>query len=69
MESHDYKMMFYAKENYILECPVQGCNHRASILTKFHFRNEHGIERHEVVKKYGKPKPVNVQRKKVSVDV
>lgn len=42
----------------MVKCPVEGCGHVGSIVTKVHCRLEHGMEREEVKEKYGFPKRI-----------
>ncbi len=51
-----YGNPWHCDPHLTLQCPVPGCTHKASILTKMHFRLEHGMERSKVEKKYGFPK-------------
>lgn len=38
-----------------LKCSYPGCSHQCEILTKYHCRSEHGMEREEITKMYGMP--------------
>lgn len=38
-----------------LKCPYPGCSHTGEIITKYHCRNNHGMERDEMGKEYGFP--------------
>lgn len=49
---------FYGKQNNSVMCPVPGCGHIGSFISKIHCRLEHGMEREEVHEKYGIPKSV-----------
>lgn len=40
----------------MLKCSYPGCAHRCVHLTHVHCRNEHGMEKNELINKYGKPK-------------
>lgn len=37
-------------------CPVPNCGHVGTIITKIHYRLEHGEEKETIEKKYGTPK-------------
>ena len=54
MESYPSES-FFAGPRQMLGCPVEGCNHVGLVITKAHCRIEHGLERNEVVSKYGMP--------------
>lgn len=47
---------WYGKQGNSVLCPVPGCGHVGSFISKIHCRLEHGIEREEVGEKYGYPK-------------
>lgn len=42
-------------------CPVPECAHIGTIITKVHYRNEHGEEKEVIEIKYGKPQPCSVR--------
>lgn len=39
----------------LYQCPVEGCKHMGTVITKVHYRNVHNLEREKAEKKYGKP--------------
>lgn len=39
----------------LMKCPVPGCEHIASVITKVHCKNVHNLDRVEVKKLYGMP--------------
>lgn len=52
--------------DFLVKCPVPGCNHRGTIITKVHYRSCHNLERKKAEKLYGKPEKVkNPLRKKL----
>lgn len=50
---------FYGKMNNSVRCPVPGCGHIGSLISKIHCRTVHGMEREEVGKKYGYPEQLS----------
>ncbi|MFJ7646900.1 hypothetical protein ACIQ1H_05095 [Lysinibacillus sp. NPDC097279] len=54
---------WYAPNGELLKCPVPGCHHIGTIITKKHCWLAHGMSRDEVGKKYGKPKRILIYSK------
>lgn len=48
-------------------CLFPGCGYRADFISKVHCRNEHGLEREAIIKKYGKDKGGLTTRSKMSL--
>lgn len=48
----------------LLYCPHPNCGHFGLIITKFHCRDAHNMEREELFKLYGAPKSVDYDVKK-----
>lgn len=59
---------WFGDGNSILRCPVPGCDHTGSIITKVHCRMAHNMERDEVKKKYGMPFKLDVRKKREGVN-
>ena len=57
MKSQDWS----APPNSLVECPVDGCKHQGELITKYHLRNEHGLERSEVEAIYGMPEVISIK--------
>lgn len=53
---------WYSVDGKLVVCPVPGCEHRATIITKSHCRLEHKMEREEIEETYGMPEQINNQR-------
>lgn len=49
---------WYGKQNNGVRCPVPGCSHIGSFISKIHCRMHHDMEREEVHDLYGIPEPV-----------
>ncbi len=54
---------WYAPQGLRVICPVPGCGHIGSLISKVHCRMHHNMERHEVGERYGKPKSIRVEQK------
>lgn len=51
---------WFGDGNAILRCPVPGCDHTGSIITKVHCRLTHEMEREEIKKLHGMPFKIDV---------
>lgn len=51
---------WFGDGNAILRCPVTGCDHTGSIITKAHCRLVHEMEREDVKTQYGMPFKIDV---------
>ncbi|GLC88673.1 hypothetical protein [Lysinibacillus piscis] len=50
---------WHAEQNGLVRCPVTGCHHIGTVITKTHLRLEHGLTRDEVQNQFGFPKKVH----------
>lgn len=48
----------------LYKCPYPECNHTFNVLTHAHAK-EHGMSRDDLLKKHGKPKPLQIDQKKL----
>lgn len=55
--------MWYGRNGNSVRCPVPGCHHIGTVITKVHCRLEHDMEREEVGKLYGPPENFRVHQK------
>ena len=46
-------------------CPYPGCKHTGEIITKYHVKTEHEMERDDLYEKHGKHKMVQMDPKKL----
>ena len=53
---------FFALANEMVKCPVEGCNHTGTVITKAHCRMHHSMEREEVKEKFGFPHRIVFQK-------
>ena len=64
-KNEDVSDSWFAGPSQMVSCPVEGCSHTGLVITKAHCRNEHGMEREEVKKKFGMPTIVVIDRSKL----
>lgn len=58
---------WYGRNGAQLKCPVTGCDHVGSIITKAHCRLAHDMDREEVGRLYGMP--VKIPKKNIGWDI
>ena len=51
------------------KCPHPDCHHMGDIITKAHCLMEHGMEREELYEKYGEPKEVAYNLKRLKQNI
>ena len=53
---------WYSSPNEFLQCPVPGCGHTGTIITKVHCRMARGLTREQVGKSFGVPSVIGKAR-------
>lgn len=49
----------------IYQCPYPGFGHLAEVITNYHCQTSHKMSREKLIKKYGKPIEMKLDRKKL----
>lgn len=55
MKYEERTMNFFSNANEMVKCPVPGCGHTGTVITKAHCRIVHGMTQEEVREKYSTP--------------
>jgi len=64
-DGKDVSDSWFAGPGQMVKCSVEGCTHSGYVITKTHCRNEHGMEREEVKKKFGMPQVLQMNLNQV----